>query len=46
MFDTWGGRSEFDYAGDITTGTRIIYVAPILINEGVATRSSDNLLQF
>lgn len=101
MIDTWGGRSQFYYDGNITTGTRIIYgsgneitvtaqqyqelisyfrgqtipvspdrtdpaagsleewlhinvtrtaiasyVAPILINEGVATRNSDNLLQF
>ena len=101
MLDTWGGRSEFGYTGDINQGTRITYgssnqitvtaqqyqamlehfrgqtiavspertdpeqdsleswlrsnvtqtsiasyVAPILINEGVAIRSPDNRLQF
>lgn len=25
MFDTWGGRSEFDYEGDLQQGTTIIY---------------------
>lgn len=101
VLDTWGGRSEFDFVGNINQGTIITYgsnnqitvtaqqyqamlehfrgqtitvrperttpehgslelwlrnnvtqtaiasyVAPILINEGVATRSTDNRLQF
>ncbi len=101
MIDTWGGRSEFDYTGSTTNGTRITYgagneievtaeqyetlinyfhertvlvtpertnpaqesleewlhdnvtqtaiasyVAPILILEGIATRTSNNRLQF